>query len=424
MIRSFKKVVTALLVVFLITLAIPAVSFAGNTGGKLVAQYKFDGDFKDSSGNGNDGTASGDVTFADDGVAGKSAVFNGGFVKLAESPTLNLGKKFTISAWVKLDPGEAQQNNENTIIAKVNKNDRATYFDDYMYIAYLQGVHDASLGLSQLHNGYSPGVGSSGVGSLGLSEKWSMITFVNDGENLYLYVDGKVNAIDKTGAEDPDAPFDDSVAAGMFIGGSSGLGLFKGKMDDLRLYNYALSSDEIKKLYDYKGYTNQIVLQIGKANMTVDGAQQEIDPGKGTSPVVINGRTMVPIRAVIEAMGGTVEWVAAEQRIDIKLAADDAPADRVADDAPADRVADDAPADRVADDAPTDRMPGDGLNLQLWVNKTAADLNGNQLKMDVPPTVVNGRTLVPLRFVSENLGCRVDWDRSTHKITISYASQD
>lgn len=51
-----------------------------------------------------------------------------------------------------------------------------------------------------------------------------------------------------------------------------------------------------------------ISLQIDNPIMTVNGQQKEIDPGMGTTPVIINGRTLLPIRAVVEGMGGNAEW--------------------------------------------------------------------------------------------------------------------
>ena len=51
-----------------------------------------------------------------------------------------------------------------------------------------------------------------------------------------------------------------------------------------------------------------VLLQIDNPSMMVNGAFEEIDPGNNTSPTVQNGRTLVPIRAIIEAFGGTVGW--------------------------------------------------------------------------------------------------------------------
>ena len=56
--------------------------------------------------------------------------------------------------------------------------------------------------------------------------------------------------------------------------------------------------------------TNDIVItmQIGNPEMTVNGSVREIDPGAGSVPVIENDRTLLPVRAVIEALGGTIEW--------------------------------------------------------------------------------------------------------------------
>lgn len=47
-------------------------------------------------------------------------------------------------------------------------------------------------------------------------------------------------------------------------------------------------------------------------------------------------------------------------------------------------------------------------------------INGHEVKPDVPPTILNGRTLVPVRIISETLGAQVDWDPATRTVNISY----
>ena len=51
-----------------------------------------------------------------------------------------------------------------------------------------------------------------------------------------------------------------------------------------------------------------IKLQIGNPKMTVDGISKEVDPGRGTVPIIKDDRTLLLVRAVIEAVGGTVNW--------------------------------------------------------------------------------------------------------------------
>jgi hypothetical protein len=65
--------------------------------------------------------------------------------------------------------------------------------------------------------------------------------------------------------------------------------------------------------------------------------------------------------------------------------------------------------------------------IELWIGKSAAKVNGVSTLIDpanakVVPEIINGRTMLPVRFVSENLGCLVDWADATKTITITYES--
>ncbi len=131
-----------------------------------------------------------------------------------------------------------------------------------------------------------------------------------------------------------------------------------------------------------------ITLQPGSPYMTVNGVKKEIDPGRGTKPVIIAkwGRTVVPIRAIVEALGGTIEWDGTERKVTINF---------------------------------------NGTTIELWIGKPQARVNGqmkwiDEKNHDVRPIIVNGRTMLPLRFVAENLGCSVQWDPTTRTITITY----
>ncbi len=131
-----------------------------------------------------------------------------------------------------------------------------------------------------------------------------------------------------------------------------------------------------------------IVLQPDNPIMFVNGKKQEIDPGRGTKPVIIPkwGRTVVPIRAIVEALGGTIEWDGVARKVTIKF---------------------------------------NGNIIELWIDNPEARVNGkgkwiDENNHDVRPIIVNDRTMLPLRFVVENLGCRVEWEPKTRKITIIY----
>jgi len=97
-------------------------------------------------------------------------------------------------------------------------------------------------------------------------------------------------------------------------------------------------------------------------------------------PIVESGRTLVPLRTIFESLGATVTWDEDSQTVTaIK-----------------------------------------GTNtIKLQIGSYTATINGKPMELSVPGEVVNGRTLVPLRFVSEAMGCKVDWVEATQTVVIT-----
>lgn len=60
----------------------------------------------------------------------------------------------------------------------------------------------------------------------------------------------------------------------------------------------------------------------------------------------------------------------------------------------------------------------DDMIIKMTLNKTTAYLDGKEITLDVPPCTKEGRTLVPLRFIAEALGCEVDYNPTTKEIII------
>ena len=129
--------------------------------------------------------------------------------------------------------------------------------------------------------------------------------------------------------------------------------------------------------------TMQIIMQIGSPLMTVNGTQREIDPGRGTIPVIVNDRTLIPVRAVIEEMNGSVSW---------------------------------------SEETQTATLNYQSNEIRLTVDSTTAYLNGQETNLDAAPTVINDRTMLPIRFIAERFGYSVDWEQSTQTITITNSS--
>ena len=142
----------------------------------------------------------------------------------------------------------------------------------------------------------------------------------------------------------------------------------------------------------------KIVMKVGSPFMEVDGKKEEIDPGRGTKPVIIPkwGRTVVPIRAIVEAFGGDVEWDDISKTVTITFEKRELPPE----------------------------PPVHTIYIVMQIDNPQATVNGIKKWIDpknhnVAPVIINNRTMVPLRFVAETLGCTVDWDPVGRTITIT-----
>jgi len=95
-------------------------------------------------------------------------------------------------------------------------------------------------------------------------------------------------------------------------------------------------------------------------------------------PVIQNERTLVPVRFVAEALGYTVSW-----------------------------------------DADSNSVKIDGGKIVLYIGMTKAKINGKNVTLDAASTVINNRTMVPLRVVAETLDCSVDWISETNTVLVN-----
>jgi hypothetical protein len=57
--------------------------------------------------------------------------------------------------------------------------------------------------------------------------------------------------------------------------------------------------------------------------------------------------------------------------------------------------------------------------IEMWIDNPTAKVNGIDVTLLQPPTIVNNSTVTPARFVAETLGAQVDWDNDQRKVTIT-----
>lgn len=108
----------------------------------------------------------------------------------------------------------------------------------------------------------------------------------------------------------------------------------------------------------------------------IDGKEIAFD----VPPQIIKGRTMVPLRAIFEALGATVEWDSHSRTVN---------------------------------------STKDGTRISLTVNYPRIDINGEDKPLECPPRIVDGRTLVPVRAISEAFNAKVEWVASERTVLIN-----
>ena len=108
----------------------------------------------------------------------------------------------------------------------------------------------------------------------------------------------------------------------------------------------------------------------------VDGSQVYFDQ----APIIENSRTLVPLRAIFEKLGATVDWNNTTRTVTA--------------------------------------TKGD-TTIKLTIGEEVLYKNGQVIKIDCPAKIVNSRTLVPVRAVAESFGCEVTWNNANYQVIIS-----
>ena len=113
-----------------------------------------------------------------------------------------------------------------------------------------------------------------------------------------------------------------------------------------------------------------------QTRVVLDGSPLSFD----VAPRIIDGRVLVPFRVIVEALGAEVGWNESTQTVSATRG---------------------------------------GTVITMPIGSTTPTVNGQIVAIDVPATIIDGRTLIPVRFISESLGVDVDWNGATQTVSIS-----
>lgn len=124
---------------------------------------------------------------------------------------------------------------------------------------------------------------------------------------------------------------------------------------------------------------------IDDANYTIDGVAEAMD----TVPKIIEARTMLPIRYVATPLGADIDWDGDTRTVTIEL---------------------------------------DGKVISLQIDNSVAKINGIDTPIDpdnanVKPIIIDSRTFLPVRFVTESLGCEIEWDGERRAVTVTQRNE-
>ncbi|MFP3952045.1 MAG: LamG domain-containing protein, partial [Candidatus Bathyarchaeia archaeon] len=203
----------------------------------LCAYYPFDGDFQDYSGNGNDGYAEGAVTFTS-GVLGQGASFDGwSWIEVEDSPSLDLSEAFTFSVWLYLE--DAGTGGWGVILSK-GDNSAIDNSSPYALTHTFDGLYPS---LRLVQNNYYTTLSSSERVDF---KDWHLLTVTWDGREITFYIDDEIKDTYIWEGVLPNS--DSKLLIGCDPPGDTEY--FRGIMDELRIYNDALTQSEVRLLFD------------------------------------------------------------------------------------------------------------------------------------------------------------------------------
>lgn len=123
-----------------------------------------------------------------------------------------------------------------------------------------------------------------------------------------------------------------------------------------------------------EGETIEISFKVGDDTLSINGNFVKVE-----TPVVINGVTLVPVRVITESFGAEVDWDGKDRCVTLNYSE---------------------------------------VIIKLYIDNKTAFVDGQEINLLEAPRIINDRTMVPLRFITENFGATVHYEHDTKQITV------
>jgi len=115
--------------------------------------------------------------------------------------------------------------------------------------------------------------------------------------------------------------------------------------------------------------------------------------------IIVDDRTLVPVRAISEALNATVSWDSSTQKITLTKTL-------------------------YYVDIDTDAESTKTRTVEMWIGKRQALVDGQSVSLNVSPRIIGGKTMLPVRDVSEWLDAAADWDADSNAVYIGTYSHE
>ncbi|MEO0583779.1 MAG: LamG-like jellyroll fold domain-containing protein [Bacteroidota bacterium] len=265
---------TYLIWVFLLTCSLVFAQSTVQNG--LVAYYPMDGDALDYSGNGNNGTAKNGAILTTDraGNANSAYYFDGidDYIEILNNSNLEPQLPVTVAAWIKLDgvPG--------SLATILDNNDTDNVSNGVVFL--LSSSQKAALSIGDIGPHDPTSRRTKGGTTTIMPDIWYHVAIVARGPlDMDIYINGKQDCGNYSGTGSGLAYAPNSPAGAIGRGDATNIPgdriYFKGKMDDVRLYDRPLTPDEVRELAKEPALFNEVVI--------CEGDTVEIDAGFGAT---------------------------------------------------------------------------------------------------------------------------------------------
>lgn len=371
----------AVIILIAVGVLVYSVTVANSGDKELVLSLEYEGDLVNSAETDLRPVTYGSLAFVQNGMVGSGLEFLNGYLEITASEDFTLDNTFSFMTWIKvtdtqaIDPilfcRKSSDGNKVTGPLNIHFSDGYNFLRTDLTFNYRNGEYKS----------YS--FASKPLWSIEtVTSMWHHIAIVFDSDTLKYYVDGNLVSSEKLPEEFTGYK---SIANNgkTFSIGEGEFDNMYAFLDETKLFTVPVSESVVKELYNEakKVYKNTLVLKPGSDDAVYNGKNEKL-------PVAITRdteteRLMVPLRYVIDKMGGTISWDGDDGY---------------------------GRADILVNNTP----------ISIWMMDTNALANHKYCKLDAYPQDINDVMCVPIRFVAEELGASVNWNEEKEEVIILF----